>query len=158
MLCVFIIYWKYRRENRLSGPQHQRSRDITRCVTWHKTCCMYIHTYTHFWKELCPTTAVQQKQHVDMVGCGTSLGGWSACLSLMFCELQVGASRFVERALHPSSTPWLGGVVKFSQRCCCVLQSPVILCRVCVETNCRVCVETNYRLFEESSVSRKVAT
>lgn len=42
----------------------------------------------------------------------------------------MGASRFVERALHPLPPPWLRGVVKFSRRCCCVLQPPVILFRV----------------------------
>jgi hypothetical protein len=64
---------------------------------------------------------------VDTVGRGTS---WSARFSLMFCELQVGAARFVECALHPLPPPDYGSVVKFSQRCCCVSKPPVIPCRV----------------------------
>jgi hypothetical protein len=59
---------------------------------------VHIHTYIHTYiseHELCPTTAVRQRQHVDTVRRGTLLGGWSACLSSMFCELLVGASRFV---------------------------------------------------------------
>ena len=46
------------------------------------------HTYV-FENGLFPTMAVQQRQHLDAVGCRRFLGGRSASLSLMFCRFLV---------------------------------------------------------------------
>jgi len=41
-----------------------------------------------------------------------------------------GCIQFCRACIAPPSTPLARGVVvKFSHRCCCVLQPPVILCR-----------------------------
>lgn len=55
-----------------------------------------------------PKTAVQRRQHVDVVGCRTFfLAGWSACLSLIFCKFLVRAARFIVGAVHPIAPPWI---------------------------------------------------
>jgi hypothetical protein len=75
-----------------------------RSVTRHQTPCMYI----HFLKwAVCNHGGSTEATR----GCGTVshvfLPGWSACLSLIFCEFLVGASRFVVGALHQLAPLWL---------------------------------------------------
>ena len=63
-------------------------------------------------------------------GCGTSLAGVISTFVFDVLRIAGGSSRFVGRVLHPLPPPGYWGVVKFSQRCCCVLKPTVILCHV----------------------------
>ena len=57
--------------------------------------------YTYFLTMKCfQARRVQQRQHVDAVGCRTFFGGLSACQSFMFCRFLVDASRFVAAAVR----------------------------------------------------------
>ena len=84
LCCTWMVYMYYVYivvKAPLWGPQNKHIKYTTRCITLHRTCCMYIHTYMHtyihtyihtfFENELRPTTAVQQRQHMDAVGCHT---------------------------------------------------------------------------------------
>ena len=62
--------------------------------------------YTHiFENELFLTTAVQQRQQVDSVGCCTVFSGLISSLSLIICKFLVGTSTCI--AAHWLQTVWL---------------------------------------------------
>ena len=76
-----------------------------RSITLLKTSYIYTHIFEN---KLFPTTAVQQRQHVDAVGCRTFLvAAWSACLALTFWKFLQVATRFVRGEAHPLAPPWL---------------------------------------------------
>jgi hypothetical protein len=72
-VCMFLlcIYLYNRKKTPFSGPQKQHFKYITRSVTLHKTSRIYMHSTYIFENEFFPTTAVQQRQHVNAAGCGT---------------------------------------------------------------------------------------
>jgi hypothetical protein len=81
----------------LSGPQNQHFNYKIRATTLHKTSCIYI----HFWQWLVSTQSgsTEASRGYGRVS-HVFLGGWSACLSLIFCKFLVGA-------LQQLAPPWL---------------------------------------------------
>jgi hypothetical protein len=66
---------------------HNALQNITKSVP---------HTHTFFENELSPTTAIQQRQNVDVVGCCTCLSGLISMLAFVLCKFPMGDSN-----LHP---------------------------------------------------------
>ena len=80
--------------------QNQHCNYKMRSITLRTTFCTHKHTHIHTRiseNQFFPTTAVQQRQHVDAVGCHTCFSGLAYLFSI-FWKLQVGA-------LHPLAPP-----------------------------------------------------
>jgi len=68
------------------------------------------HTYTHMYieNELFLSTAVQRRQHVDVVGPHVSFSGLVIVFVCDILKILVGASKFVMGILRPLAPPCLG--------------------------------------------------
>jgi hypothetical protein len=69
-----------------------------------------IRLHTHYKFNCLPTTAVQERQHVDTVGCRTFLAGWSACLSVIVLQIHTEFVRICSRCLASTCSPFVTGL------------------------------------------------
>jgi len=97
--------------HKLSGSQYHFNY-IMLSTALHKTYCFYT---THIFKnDLLPTTAVQQRQHVDEVRCHMF---FSELInkSWIICEFLVGTSISVGGAAHPIAPSGYGPGYTFNE-------------------------------------------
>jgi hypothetical protein len=98
-VCVYMLCMHKRKMYLCQN--HKINTLIAQTALWH--CAEHIPYTCIFENELFPTTAVQQRQHVDLMGCSTCLAGWSACLTS--CKFIVGATRIIVGCIAPTCTP-----------------------------------------------------
>jgi hypothetical protein len=100
-IYIYIFSIHKRKSLPLSGPQNQHSYHITLSITPHKASCTYI-----FHNELFPTPSVQQRQHMDAVGCHTFITGLISMF--MFDIVQFPSGRIAATYTPPpSQRPWV---------------------------------------------------
>ena len=136
MLYIYYVYISVK--STFVRPQNQHFRYVMHSVTFHKT-----YTYISFLNEFGPSTAVQQRQHVDAVRCRTFFSGVISMSVFHILQIPTRRIQFCRACIAPTCThPGYGALLQPTLSHNCIYSSKITFsaqrsCRTPLAPFCR---------------------